>query len=56
MKHGNNKIQPDTPYIGIGSVQRVKEEESTRHKWVKGLHVTIEAFAHSDIFIRSIFS
>ena len=24
IKHGNNKNQPDTPYIGSGPVQRVK--------------------------------
>ena len=34
-KHGNDKNQPDTLYIGNGPVQRVKVEESTLHKWVK---------------------
>ena len=35
IKHGNKKTI-HTPSIGNGTVQRVKVENSTRHKWVKG--------------------
>ena len=34
-KHDNDKNQADTLYTGNGPLQRVKVEESTRHKWVK---------------------
>ena len=32
IKHGNNSNQPNTPYIENGPVQRLKVEESSRHK------------------------
>ena len=38
MKYDNNKNQPDIPYKGNGPVQRVRVEESTRHKWVNAQH------------------
>ena len=34
IKHGNNKNNPDTLFIGNGPGQRVKVEKSTRHRWV----------------------
>ena len=37
VNHGNNKNLPGIPFTGNGPVQRVKVEESSRHKWVKGL-------------------
>ena len=32
VNYGNNKNKPDTPYIGNGSLRRMKVEESNWHK------------------------
>ena len=48
IKHGNNKNEPDTPYIGNGPVRRVKVVESIRHKVVKLRKVAVGNKEHTN--------